>query len=404
MIQMCFYPIINWIIGVLVLICGSNFQIAYAVINPYVSEDLNLSIAQTALAASIHMWCFSIFQLFTGSILDCYNEKKVLPVSVVLTIIGTFLFFHAEYTVCFFVSQIFLALGASFGFVGTGYISYKFFSPLKSGIMFGLVQTVYSLSSLFMEYIYACLTSSGLPWRDIIRYIEYIEIAVLIATLFLLGNKKSACLKSGDTNIIKLLLQVFKHIVGIIRLRKIWLFTIVGSSMFGVFLSIAVFWGQKLLIAMNLRDDNVTLIHSIIWMGFAIGCPLVNIISNILKNRKHVLMGFCLLQCSSLSLLLCGSNLYCLCVYMFIFGFASGGHMLNFSIGTDVIDEGKIGTVCSVINGLMCIVGGVIMFLVALVLEYQDKYDVIHVSFFMPVLIFLSFVLLFFCRDTFCMK
>ena len=401
---MCSYPILNWIIGVLVLICGSNFQIAYAVINPYVSEDLNLSIAQTALAASIHMWCFSIFQLFTGSILDCYNAKKVLPISAILTIIGTFLFFHAEYTICFFVSQIFLALGASFGFVGAGYISYRFFSPLKSGIMFGLVQTVYSLSALFMEYIYTSLILSGLPWKNIIEYIEYVEVAVFIVTLFLIENKESAYLKSDNANIIKLLLQVFKHIIEIIRVRNIWLFTIVGSFMFGIFLSIAIFWGQKLLIAMNLSDDNVTLVHSIIWIGFAVGCPLVDVISNVLKNRKHVFMGFCLLQCISLSLLLCSSSIYCLCFYIFVFGFASGGHMLNFSIGTDVVDKGKIGTVCSIINGLMCIMGGAFMFLVALALEYQDKYDVIHVSLLMPVLVFLSFVLLFFCRDTFYMK
>lgn len=330
-------------------------------------------------------------------------KKKVLSISVILTSIGTFLFAHADYTICFFVSQIFLALGASFGFVGAGYISYKFFSPLKSGIMFGLVQTVYSLSSLLMEYIYTYLTLSGLSWRDIIRYIEYAEIIILIFTLFLKNSTKSTYLvKSGNTNIIKLLLQVFKHIVEILQVRNIWLFTVVGSSMFGVFLSIAILWGQKLLMAMNLSGYYAGVIHSVIWIGFAIGCPLVNAISNILENRKHVLMGFCLLQCISLSLLLYSSNLYFLCFLVFIFGCASGGHMLNFSIGTDVVDKDKVGTVCSLINGLMCIVGGVIMFLIGLALEYQNKYDIIHISFFMPVLIFLSFILLFFCRDTFC--
>ncbi|CEI84648.1 Major Facilitator Superfamily protein [Ehrlichia minasensis] len=401
---MCFYPIFNWIIGVLVLVCGSNFQIAYSVIHPYVSEDLNLNIAQTALAASIHMWSFSVFQLFTGSVLDYCDAKKVLPISIVITAIGTFLFSYSDYTICFFISQVFLGLGASFGFVGAGYISYKFFSPLKSGIMFGLVQTVYSLSSLLMEYTYTYLTSSGLAWRDIIRYIEYAEIVVLILTLFLGNGKKSICLENNSLSISKVLLQVFKHIVEVIRVKNIWLFTIVGSLMFGVFLSIAILWGQKLLIAMNLSSHYSGVIHSIIWIGFAIGCPLVNKISNALKNRKYVFMGFSLLQCVSLTLLLYSHNVYLLCFLIFIFGCASGGHMLNFSISTDVVDESKVGTVCSIINGLMCIVGGVIMFLVGLALEYQDKYDIVHISLFMPILIFLSFGVLFFCRDTFSMK
>ena len=400
-----FYPVLNWIISVLVLVCGSNFQIVYAVVNSYVSKDLYLSIAQTALAASVHVWCFSIFQLFTGSILDYYGARKVLPISMVFTSIGTFLFSYADYTVCFFISQVFLALGASFGFVGAGYVSYKFFSPLIAGIMFGLVQTFYSISSLFMEYTYTYLTASGLSWRSLIRYIEYIEIFVFILTFFLSDSKESTSVKAGNSNLLKVLKEVLNHIVDVVKIRNIWLFTITGSLVFGVFLSMAVLWGQKLLIAMNLDSYYSGIVHSIIWIGFAIGCPLVNLISNVLKNRKYVFMCFCILQFLSLIiLLLCNNNFYILCFLMFVFGCASGGHMLNFSIGTDVVDENKVGTICSVINCLMSISGGVIMFIIALFLEYQNKYDIMQVSLFMPLVLFLSFVLLFFCRDTFCIK
>ena len=399
------YSILNWIISVLVLVCGSNFQIVYAVINPYVSKDLYLSIAQTALAASIHVWCFSIFQLFTGSILDYYGAKKVLPISMVFISIGTFLFSYADYAICFFVSQIFLALGASFGFVGAGYISYRFFSPLISGIMFGLVQTVYSMSSLFMEYTYTYLTSSGLSWRDLIRYIECVEVSVFILTLFLSDHKKSVYLKSNDTNLLKVIVKVLNHIIKVVQIKNLWLFTITGSLMFGVFLSMAVLWGQKLLMAMDLNSYYSGIVHSIIWVGFAIGCPLVNVISNMLKNRKYVFMCFCVLQCLSLMMmLLYNNNLYTLCFLMFIFGCASGGHMLNFTIGTDVVDKNKVGTICSVINCLMSISGGIIMFIIALFLEYQSKYNIVQVSMFMPLIVFLSFILLYFCRDTFSVK
>ncbi|WDM85749.1 MFS transporter [Ehrlichia sp. JZT12] len=402
---MFFYPILNWIISVLVLVCGSNFQIVYAVINPYVSGDLDLSIAQTALAASIHVWCFSIFQLFTGSILDYYGAKKVLPISMVFISIGTFLFSYTDYVVCFFVSQIFLALGASFGFVGAGYISYRFFSPLISGIMFGLVQTMYSMSSLFMEYTYTYLTSSGLSWRNLIRYIEYIEISVFVLTLFLSNHKESTYLRDSETNLLKVIVKVLSHIVEVMHIRSIWLFTVTGSLMFGVFLSMAVLWGQKLLIAMDLGSYYSGVVHSIIWVGFAIGCPLANVISNVLKNRKYVFMCFCILQCLSLVvMLLYSNNLYTLCFLMFVFGCASGGHMLNFSIGTDVVSENKVGTVCSVINCFMSILGGIIMFIIALLLEYQSQYDILQVSLLMPLVIFLSFILLFFCRDTFYIK
>ena len=326
---MRFVPTVNWIIGVLILVCGSNFQIAYSIMNPYIAQDLGLSLTYTALAASIHMWCFSIFQLFTGLILDYYGIKKVLPISVLFIFIGTFLFSHSDYKICFFVSQVFISFGASFGFVGAGYISYKFFSYLKSGIMFGLVQTVYSISSLLIEYAYIFLTSYGISWRDLMQHIEYVEIVVFVLTLLLTNYKCSEDLKRSSNSIPKLLSEVFYNIVDVILLRDIWLFTIVGSLMFGLFLSVAVLWGQKLLIALG-STYHSGLIHSFIWIGLAIGSPKVNFISHVFKNRKYVLMGFCILQCISFTLLLCSNNSYVLCILMFIFGFASGGHMLNF--------------------------------------------------------------------------
>ncbi|GAT77097.1 major facilitator family transporter [Ehrlichia ruminantium] len=401
---MSFIPAINWIIGVLVLVCGSNFQIAYSIMNPNIAQDLDISLSHIALAASIHMWCFSIFQLFTGLILDCYGIKRVLPISILFIFIGTFLFSYSNYRICFFISQIFLSFGASFGFVGAGYISYKFFSYLKSGIMFGFVQAAYSISSLLMEYTYIFLISRGVSWRDLIRYIEYLEIAVFILTLLLTDCKWSASLKRNSISIRKLLSEVFYNIIELISLRDIWFSTIVGSLMFGIFLSVAILWGQKLLIALKLSTYYSGLVHSVIWIGFAIGSPIVNFVSRIVKNRKYVFMSFCVLQCISLMLLLCSSSLYILCILMFTFGFASGGHMLNFSIGTDIVDETKVGTVCSIINGFMSISGGIIIFIIGLVLEYQNKYNIIEISFFMPIITFLSLVFLFFCRETFHIK
>ncbi|QGR02343.1 MFS transporter [Ehrlichia ruminantium] len=398
---MNFVPIVNWLISILVLICGSNFQITYSIINPYIAQDLSLSLTYIALAASMHMWCFSIFQLFSGLMLDYYGVKKILPISMLSILIGTFLFSYSDYRICFFVSQIFLSFGASFGFIGAGYISYKFFSYLKSGVMFGLVQAIYSISSLLMEHLYTFLTSYGISWRYLIQYIEYAEIIVLILTLLLTDCKLSVNLKRSNINISKLLSEVFYDVLEIVLLRDMWFFTIVGSLMFGIFLSVAVLWGQKLLIALNLNTYYLALIHSVIWIGFAIGSPLVNLISHVLKNRKYVLMSFCILQCVSLTLLLFSSNSYVLCVLMFIFGFASGGHMLNFSIGTDIVDKNRVGVVCSVVNGFMSISGGIIMYIIGLALEYQNEYSIVEISFFMPIITFLSLILLFFCRETF---
>ncbi|WP_243502942.1 hypothetical protein [Ehrlichia ruminantium] len=66
---MSFVPAINWIIGVLVLVCGSNFQIAYSIINPDIAQDLDISLSYIALTALLYsmsrnlMWAIIVIIL-----------------------------------------------------------------------------------------------------------------------------------------------------------------------------------------------------------------------------------------------------------------------------------------------------------------------------------------------------
>ena len=45
----------------------------------------------------------------------------------------------------------------------------------------------------------------------------------------------------------------------------------------------------------------------------------------------------------------------------FIFGFANAAHMLAFSTAADVVEPQKIGTSAAIVNGIMFIVGGIMM-------------------------------------------
>ncbi len=45
----------------------------------------------------------------------------------------------------------------------------------------------------------------------------------------------------------------------------------------------------------------------------------------------------------------------------FIFGFANAAHMLSFSTAADVVQPQQIGTSAAIVNGIMFIVGGVMM-------------------------------------------
>lgn len=56
---------------------------------------------------------------------------------------------------------------------------------------------------------------------------------------------------------------------------------------------------------------------------------------------------------------------------MLMFGFFAGGHMLNFTVGSEIVKRKYISTSSSIINGFIFIGSGVIVSMLALLADYQ---------------------------------
>jgi hypothetical protein len=48
-------------------------------------------------------------------------------------------------------------------------------------------------------------------------------------------------------------------------------------------------------------------------------------------------------------------------ILCFIFGFANAAHMLTFSTAADVVKPSQIGTSAAIVNGIMFIIGGIMI-------------------------------------------
>ena len=66
------------------------------------------------------------------------------------------------------MGQVLMALGASFGFVGAGFVGGRWFGAIKYGLMFAWVQFVASLSAIFGQKILGNLIETA-SWSDILN-------------------------------------------------------------------------------------------------------------------------------------------------------------------------------------------------------------------------------------------
>ncbi|MDX5462331.1 MAG: hypothetical protein O7157_02050 [Wolbachia endosymbiont of Tetragnatha montana] len=137
-------------------------------------------------------------------------------------------------------------------------------------------------------------------------------------------------------------------------------------------IGINTLWAPRLLSNSELGAVESGVATAILWLGLAVGAPVADQISNLFKNRRHVISAFALLQGISMIILLC-SHLTAHIVYfcMLMFGFFAGEHMLNFTVGSEIVKRKYISTSSSIINGFMFIGSGVIVSMLALLADYQ---------------------------------
>ncbi len=143
-----------WLISNLVVIF-SNMQIIYTFISVNLEKELGLTIMQVALANSVYTWTFAILQFFSGATFNVFSSKKIYFFSLLIMIFGFFVLIGSDNFAHLILSQLLIATGASFGFIGAAHISSICFPAAQFGLMFSLVQTISSLSALVIQILFS---------------------------------------------------------------------------------------------------------------------------------------------------------------------------------------------------------------------------------------------------------
>ena len=341
-------------------ICFS-FQTGYSIVNPGVQKDTGLSVSQVATIAAVYTWAFAICQFFGGALLDRLGARKVLPVSIALVALGIFVFANANSYAMLLLSQVIIAIGSCTGFVGAGYIGGQWFGMAKFSFMFGLVQVMAALTSAFSVNIFDAVLKT-VDWRTLFNVYGVIGIALLVLGAIYIRNPKPV---TGGINqgIGEFFTSVINGMIEVAKIPHIWMASIVGALLFGVMLALGVVWMPKLLMVHGLSATAAGFGSSMLWLGLAAGSAVIPWWSDHIKNRKLPIIVGSAVQVAALLGLLYIPNLGAglAIILCFIFGFANANHMLAFSTAADVVRPDQIGTSAAIVNGIMFIVGGIMI-------------------------------------------
>jgi MFS family permease len=350
-----------WILAVTFVVYLFSFQTGYSIVNPGVQKDAGLSVSQVATIAAVYTWAFAICQFFGGALLDRLGSKHVLPVSIALVTMGIFVFANANSYGMLLLSQVIIAVGSCTGFVGAGYVGGQWFGMAKFSFMFGLVQVVAALTSAFSVNIFEGVLNT-VTWRTLFNVYGLLGIALLVLGAIYIRNPTPVAGRT-DRGIGEFFSSVIRSMIEVAKISHVWVASIVGAATFGVMLALGVVWAPKLLMVHGISQSMATLGSSMLWLGLAAGSATVPWWSDHIKARKLPLIIGGAVQLACLLALLYVPNIGATLaiILCFVFGVANASHMLAFSTAADVVQPSQIGTSAAIVNGIMFIVGGIMI-------------------------------------------
>ncbi len=350
-----------WALAVAFVVFLFSFQTGYSIVNSSVQKDVGLSVAQVATIAAVYTWVFAICQFFGGALLDRLGSRKVLPISIALVTVGIFVFANANSYGMLLLSQVIVAIGSCTGFVGAGYLGGQWFGMAKFSFMFGLVQVVAALTSAFSQNLID-FALHGVTWRALFNI--YGVAGIILLGLGAMYIRNPVPVVGGMTQGVgEFFTSVLKGMAEVAKIPHVWVASIIGAAQFGVMLALGVVWAPKLLMVHGVSQSVASFGASMLWLGLAAGSATVPHWSDVIKQRKLPILLGGAVQLACLLLLLYVPSLptAIAIILCFIFGFANAAHMLTFSTAADVVQPSQIGTSAAIVNGIMFIVGGIMI-------------------------------------------
>ncbi|AJI73626.1 hypothetical protein FTDG_01650 [Francisella tularensis subsp. novicida GA99-3548] len=390
-------------------ICAFFYALEYfvrsstgALLDDFMKEPYNLSIASTALFSSSFYWSYIISQIPAGIIVDKFGVKKVMIVSSAIFSVAMLIATIAHSESMLLAYRILAGFGGGFAIL-CAIKSIAIWLPNRFFPAFtGLTQ--------FVLYIGATLSAAPLVFlseylsiSEIMALIFVISFILLLFSIFVIKTHPDYKKENKHNNKQS---QTLKDILAVLKNKQIWFNGLFCFTIYGTTVLFADLWGIRYLTLYGFSQSQAGLCTSLIFIGVCIFSPIWGVIASAVNSEKRFLLispifGFFIVT----YLLFYNQNIivaYILCV---LFGGVQAVHVLNYSALRNTVSATQIATGLAVVNMFLPLSGGVLQPITGSMITYlkethQALYAFQTTLVIIPILMLLSFIIAIFIKDS----
>ena len=381
-----------WFLGALFFLVDYIIRVSPSVLTTQLMNTFHVNAFAIGLFSGYFYYAYIGMQIPVGILVDHYGPKRLLIASILVCALSTLIFSNTHTIAIGYFSRVLMGFGASFAFVGTLKLISLDFGPERFALLAGITQAMGMLGAMIGQGPMALLYGK-ISWRLVMTGLSIFFIILSLGILFLVKNNKVLKHDPEFANTTK----ISQALKAVLTNTQNWLNCLFVGFLYAPSACFGEQWGAPFLSA-NQSISIAAAGHEtgVMFIGLAIGCPVLGWISDYFKTRVKVMRlsaVFCLVLLTSVIY----GNLspFSSTVCLFFYGLFNGAIVVSYTMASEINARQFTGIALGIANMSSVLVGALLIPVVGFVLDFFWKGQIVNgIHFFTPHTYKMAFLIL----------
>lgn len=414
------YAWLVWALGASLFFVEYFARVAPSIMTTELMRDFHIQAFTFGLLSAYFYYPYILMQIPVGVLVDKYGPTRLMVITGVLCTLSCLIFASASSFTMAAISRLLLGFSAAFAFVGVLKLATNWFPPSRIGLLAGLTQGSGMLGASIGEGPMS-LVSDALGWRKTMVLISIIYIALTIFIYWIVSDKPKKSERLTSNSQLDLSNESAKLWAGlkeVLRNKQSWLNGLFVGCLYAPTAAFGELWGVSYLqTAYGFSHAVASTGVGFIFIGMALGCPVIGWLSDFIYRRKSVMIASALGGLIMILLVLYGHDWFgrnTVFALLFIYGFTNAGVGVSYAFSAEINPPRISGTSLAFANMSSVIVGATLQPIIGEFVDLSWDHtmaagvpvyrlvDFYHGIWILPLSFVISIVVCFFLKETFC--
>lgn len=403
---MMLYPWLVWLLGAGFFFYKYLVQVSPSVMTSDLMLAFNVNGVGLGNLSACYFYAYLLMQIPVGILLDKFSPRYLTACAIFICGLSTYLFSETNSLAMACISRGLIGFGAAFAAVSCFKAASIWFPAERFALISGMCMTAAMLGAVGGQAPLSALVQQ-FGWREALQIIAAIGVLLSVLYLLLIRDKK----------VNKASLSAPFHFSLIFKSKQAWLLSIYSGLAFAPVSVFGGLWGVPFLEkAYHLTAQQAALAVSWIFIGFAMGAPLLGWLSDTMKKRKPIMMFGTVLATVSLMIIIYSAVLKAntIGILLFLFGFGASGFFISFAMIREIFPLMLTATVLGFMNTFDSICEAISEPFVGMFLDMGWRGEIVNgihqfstagyqwALTLLPIYLVIAFIVLLFIKETHC--